>query len=90
MRLHILKHRANRRESGRYTVGRIDFWAKQPLRCVRRTYGRWTDTSDVITKPKFLAFTGYQILLAMGLRSRALRARELRYLYTKAFVVTKT
>ena len=35
-----------------------------------RTYVRQTD-SDVITKPKFLAFTGYQILLAMGLRSRA-------------------
>ena len=35
-----------------------------------RTYVRRTD-SDVITKPKFLAFTGYQILSAMGLRSRA-------------------
>ena len=33
-----------------------------------RSYG-WT--SDVITKPKFLAFTGYQILLAMGLRARS-------------------
>ena len=35
-----------------------------------RTYVRRTD-SDVITKPKFLAFTGYQILLAMGLRCGA-------------------
>ena len=44
-----------------------------------RTYVRRTD-SDVITKPKFLAFTGYQILLAMGLRcARLRRARELRY-----------
>ena len=44
-----------------------------------RTDVRRTD-SDVITKPKFLAFTGYQILLAMGLRcARLRRARELRY-----------
>ena len=40
-----------------------------------RTDVRRTD-SDVITKPKFLAFTGYQILLAMGLRcAPAARAR---------------
>ena len=32
-----------------------------------RSYG-WT--SDVITKLKFLAFTSYQILLAMGLCAR--------------------
>ena len=43
-----------------------------------RTDVRRTD-SVVITKPKFLAFTGYQILLAMGLRcGRLRRARELR------------
>ena len=44
-----------------------------------RTYVRRTD-SDVITKPKFLAFTGYRILLAMGLRcTRQRHAPELRY-----------
>ena len=36
------------------------------LRTDGRTVGR---TSDVITKSKFFAFTGYQIILAMGLRS---------------------
>ena len=50
------------------------------LRTDGRTYGVRTDKSDVIIKPKFLAFTGYQILLAMGLRcARLRRARELRY-----------
>ena len=34
------------------------------------------DKSDVITKPKFLTFTGYQILLAMGLRASASGARS--------------
>ena len=34
------------------------------------------DKSDVITKPKFLAFTGYQILLAMGLRTHASGVRS--------------
>ena len=29
------------------------------------------DRSDVITKPKFFAFMGFQIFLAMGLRARA-------------------
>ena len=44
-----------------------------------RAYGRtvvWMDKSDVITKPKFLAFTGYQILLAMGLRTHASGVRS--------------
>ena len=46
--------------------------------CVR-AYGRtvvWMDKSDVITKPKVLAFTGYQILLAMGLRTHASGVRS--------------
>ena len=37
---------------------------------VRTLHGR-LDGSDVITKPKFLPVMVYQILLAMGLRSRA-------------------
>ena len=35
-----------------------------------------TDGSDVKTNPKFLAFTGYQNLLAMGLRALAFGARS--------------
>ena len=34
------------------------------------------DKSDVITKPKFFAFAGYQILLAMGLRTHASGVRS--------------
>ena len=54
--------------SGESTVGRNN-------RCVRsdgRTDGRTVvrvDKSDIITKPKFFAFTGNQILLAMGIRA---------------------
>ena len=52
-----------------------------------RTDGRM-DRNDVISKPKFLAFTGHQILLAMGLRcARLRRARELRYKDTKFYIV---
>ena len=45
------------------------------------------ERNDVISKPKFLAFTGYQILLAIGLRcARLRRARELRYYNRLVFV----
>ena len=56
------------------------------LRTGVRAYGRtvvWMDTSDVITKPKFLALMGLPKSLSYGAPlARALRrARELRYYY---------